>query len=184
MSASLTPATTHITRLASSFIVQMVNAYDLRDAMDLSTDHPDGTPHDPRFITLLQKKYGNCSPWFLENLRAEGIKEPLVILILPDGRWQFDNGHHRLSYALLNNLDVPVVFDDSMVEGDDIELNDTFLRVGRQDVDEHHAYEGPDAEPPPGDDTPTDCMAMVIPIQRSGGRHREKAAAGGRHRMA
>lgn len=129
--------TTHISRIASDFTIQMVNPYDLKEAMDLSTDHPDGTPHDPRFVTLLQRKYGNCTDWFLDNLESEGIKEPLVMIIRNDGLWQFDDGHHRLAWALLNNVEVPVVFAE-MLPGMDIEDEHTGYYVSRHDVNERH----------------------------------------------
>lgn len=188
-----TPATTHISRLAIDFTIQMVNPYDLKNACDLSTDlHQDGYEHlsmDTDFVVLLQRKYENCTDWFLMNLEALGVQEPLVVIILPDGRWQFDDGHHRLAWALLNNLDVPVVFDDSMVEGDDVLDNAMGYHVARPDV-EARSYTTADADELIIEtetyltnvaDAVTDEF-MVIPRPR--GSHREKAKTGGRHRAA
>lgn len=191
-----TPATTHISRLASDYVIQMVNPYDLRQACELSTDYgEDNTTSESGYTVLLQKKYENCTDWFLTNLAAIGVQEPLVVIIRPDGLWQFDDGHHRLAWALLNNVDVPVVFDDSMVEGDAIEDNLTCYYVTRHDVTARHDTTEADLADEAEElieqtenyltnlaEAPTDVFLAVIPRPR--GSHREKSKTGGRHRMA
>jgi hypothetical protein len=131
--------TTHISSLANlhqAFCIQMVNPYDLRDSLDASTDlRPDlGDTMEETFPVLLKKKYENCSDWFTTNLATLGIQEPLVVIIYSDGAWQMDEGHHRLAWALLHNVDVPVIFDDS---GADDESHMGFL-VSRASVDAYH----------------------------------------------
>lgn len=187
--------TTHISRLASDYVIQMVNPYELRAACELSTDYGEGHhTSEPGYTVLLQRKYENCTDWFLTNLEAIGVQEPLVVIVLPDGRWQFDDGHHRLAWALLNNVDVPVVFDDSMVEGDDILDNTTCFEVTRHGVTARHNTT--EAELAAEElivetehyltnvtEAPTDEFIAVIPRQRRGS-HRNKAKTGGKHRMA
>lgn len=190
-----TPTTTHISRLAIDFTIQMVNPYDLKNACDLSTDlHQDGYEHltmDSDFVVLLQRKYENCTDWFLTNLEALGVQEPLVVIILPDGRWQFDDGHHRLSWALLNNVDVPVVFDDSMVEGDNVVDNAMCYHVARPNV-EARSYTTADAVElivqtetylTNVADAATDEFMVPVPMPRNG-KHRERAKGGGKHRAS
>lgn len=131
--------TTHISSLANlhqAYCIQMVNAFDLRDSLDCSTDLREdlGDTMEETFPVLMEKKVESCSDWFFTNLATLGIQEPLVIIIRSDGRWQMDEGHHRLAWALLNNKDVPVVFDDS---GADDESHMGFL-VSRASVDAYH----------------------------------------------
>jgi hypothetical protein len=114
----------HISSLASNLAhicIQMVNPYDLKASLDLSTDlrHDMGQTMEEDFTVLLETKHGNCTEWFLANLTEVGIKEPIIVIIRGDnGLWQMDNGHHRLQWALLNNVDVPVVFDDTGMDDD------------------------------------------------------------------
>ena len=176
--------TTHISKIASDFMIMEVDPYDLKESFDLSTDYgEDKDPHDSGFITLLQKKYGNCSDWFLENLASEGIIEPLVMIIRDDGLWQFDDGHHRLMWALLNNVPVPVVFAE-MQPGQNHEEDDTFYRVARRDVEHRHYTTEADVLINETEDYLSNVAEaatdefVVIPVQR--GRHR----AEGKHRAA
>lgn len=131
--------TTHISSLANlhqSYCIQTVNAYDLRDALDCSTDlrHDEGDTMGEHFPVLMEKKAGGCSDWFFSNLASLGIQEPLVIIVRSDGRWQMDEGHHRLAWALLNNKDVPVIFDDSGADDD----SHVGYMVSRGNVDAYH----------------------------------------------
>lgn len=190
-------ATTHISKLASlaDLVIQMVNPYDLKVACDYSTDYgPEKDAHEPGYVSLLQKKYGNCSDWFLHNLETLGIQEPLVVIVWkgPDGviRWQFDDGHHRLAWALLNNVDVPVVFDELQAD-EDVEDSDMFFRVGRPDVDEPHNMERQTVALVQETETYLTNMAeaqtdefLSIPVQRTLSGARKKSKAGGKHRMA
>jgi hypothetical protein len=131
--------TTHISSLANiyrEYCIQIVNPFDLRNALDCSTDlrHDLGDTMDEHFIPLLAYKYQSCSDWFTTNLACLGIQEPLCVIIRTDGRWQLDNGHHRLAWALLHNVEVPVIFDDSGLD-DDSDLSD---RVSRTDIQTYH----------------------------------------------
>jgi hypothetical protein len=182
-----TPATTHISRLASDFVIQMVNPYDLRAACEISTDYgEDHHTDEDGYTVLLQRKYDNCTEWFLRDLESIGVQEPLVVIIRPDGRWQFDDGHHRLAWALLNNVDIPVVF-DKMGADEDVLDNVTCYQVARPDfnvrsnateadvlISETESYLTNVA------DAQTDEFAVVIPSPR--GQHRSKAKVGGKHR--
>lgn len=184
---STTPATTHISRLATDYVIQMVNPYDLRAACELSTDYgEDHHTSESGYTVLLQKKYENCSDWFLTNLESIGVQEPLVVIIRRDGRWQFDDGHHRLAWALLNNVDVPVVFDE-LRPGEDLLDNATGYHVARPGVNARHdtTKESLDEEAEELTnmaEAPTDEFLVQIPYQR--GLHRTKAKTGGKHRMA
>lgn len=189
MSKSL--ATTHISKLADHYCIQIVNPYELKRACDLSTDlHQAGYEHlsmDSDFVVLLQKKYENCTEWFLTDLETLGCQEPLVVIILPDGRWQFDDGHHRLAWALLNNVNVPVVFDDSMIEGDDVLDNTTCYEVRRHGVvAEHDTTDEESILVSEAEEylemMTSDTDEFVIPVPR--GRHRTGSKTGGKHRMA
>lgn len=131
--------TTHISSLANlhqAFCIQMVNPFDLRDSLDRSTDlrHDLGDTMEKDFTVLLEHKWERCSDWFTTNLATLGIQEPLVVIIYSDGSWSMDEGHHRLAWALLHNVDVPVIFDDS---GADDESHMGFL-VSRANVDAYH----------------------------------------------
>lgn len=171
----------------------MVNAFDLRDSLDCSTDlrHDLGDTMAETFPVLLEKKYDSCSDWFATNLALLGIQEPLVIIVRADGRWQMDEGHHRLAWALLNNKTVPVIFDDS---GADDESHMGFL-VSRANVDAYHTTTADDLlsadvesafndSPVSGQQLaqnkpPIKNPAVFIPSARGKSRHR----AGGRHRV-
>lgn len=130
--------TTHITSLASltHYCIQMVDPWDLFYALDCSTDLPSHKSMDEHFGALLDRKYQNCTEWYLTNLATLGVQEPLVVIIRSDnGDWQMDEGHHRLSWALRSEIPfVPVIFDDS---GADDESNMGYL-VGRTNVDAYH----------------------------------------------
>lgn len=181
----------HISKLASQYTIQMVNPYDLRAACQESTDYGEGNDTaDPEYTVLLQRKYENCTAWFLANLESIGVQEPLVVIIRPDGVWQFDDGHHRLAYALLNNVDVPVVFDE-MREGEDVLDNVTCYKVARHGVTARHDTTEDEAELVEETESyltaiaeaPTDEFDLpVIPAPR--GAHREKAKTGGKHRAS
>lgn len=136
-----TGPTTHISSLASlhkHFCIQMVDPWDLFYAVDCSTDLREdlGYTMDEHFGDLLDRKYENCTEWYLTNLATLGVQEPLVIIIrADDGRWQFDEGHHRLSWALRNHIPlVPVIFDDS---GADDESHVGYM-VSRVNVEAYH----------------------------------------------
>lgn len=131
----------HISTLASlhkSFCIQMVDPWDLFHAVDCSTDLREdlGYTMDEHFGELLDQKYENCTEWYLTNLATLGVQEPLVVIVRSDdGKWQFDEGHHRLSWALRNRIPlVPVIFDDS---GADDESHAGFM-VSRANVEAYH----------------------------------------------
>lgn len=187
------PATTHISRLAKDFVIQMVNPYDLRAACELSTDYGEEHSTDESgYTVLLQTKYENCTEWFLRNLESIGVQEPLVVIIRADGLWQFDDGHHRLAWALLNNVDVPVVF-DQMYEGEEAidsnmcfdvthKINDEAINV-RSDATEADVFEFENYHSSRLAEARTDEFAApVIPLPR--GAHRSKAGVGGKHRAS
>lgn len=138
---------THISSLAglhSQVVIQMVKPIDLYYSLDCSTDLPD-TFHetlgnwymDRQFPELMDTKYENCSEWYLTNLTTLGVQEPIVVIIRRDnGRWQMDEGHHRLSWALRNHIpEIPVVFDDS---GADDNSHMGFI-VARANVEAYHS---------------------------------------------
>jgi hypothetical protein len=163
----------------------MVDAFDLRDALDRSTDlyHDEGDTMHTDFPVLLEKKIGNCSDWFLTNLEMLGIQEPLVIIIYSDGSWCMDEGHHRLAWALLNGKEVPVIFDDS---GADDESNAGYM-VSREDVSAYHDMvvdvESAFIGGPSGDDLAHNVqkvndVSVFVPAPRGKGRHRA-----GRHHV-
>jgi hypothetical protein len=160
--------TTHISSLANllnAYCIQMVNPLDLFYAVDCSTDLPDSVM-DEHFGQLLTDKYENCTEWYKTNLATLGIQEPIVIIIREDdGRWQMDEGHHRLSWSMHHGIpEIPVIFDDS---GADDESNMGFL-VARANVEAYHNMEVEELR---------DTEPVFIPTQR-GGKHRATA----RHR--
>lgn len=177
--------TTHISSLANlhaAFCIQMVDAYALRDALDTSTDlrHDLGDTMNEDFPVLLEKKWGNCSDWFTTNLATLGIQEPLVIIIYRDGLWCMDEGHHRLAWALLNNKEVPVIFDDS---GADDESHMGYL-VSRVNVSAYHdtvddliedvesAFTEGDAAELTYNTPNVNDVSVFVPAPRGKGRHR------------
>lgn len=121
---------------ATGYTVQMVNPFDLRDALDASTDlRMDlGDTMEDDFPVLLIERHHSQSQWFQDNLMALGIQEPITVIIMPDGSWQIDDGHNRLAHGLLNNVEVPVVFDDSGA-GEDSVMR---YEVTRQGVEAYH----------------------------------------------
>jgi hypothetical protein len=130
---------THISSLAttSHLCIQMVEPGLLIDCLDGSTDlraDLGDTMHDD-FMTLLDRKFNRCSEWFNTNLATLGIQEPLVVIIYPNGEWVIDDGHHRLAWALLNEIsEIPVVFDDTGA-GDESYMASVVARV---DVTAYH----------------------------------------------
>jgi hypothetical protein len=142
--------TTHISSLASlhkQFRIQMIDPVDLFYAVDCSTDLWESVygeteeircrVMDEQFGALLDRKYENCTEWYLTNLATLGVQEPVVVIVRwDDGRWQMDEGHHRLSWALRHSIPlIPVIFDDS---GADDESHMGFM-VARANVDAYHS---------------------------------------------
>lgn len=132
----------HLTRLAEDpkLCIMLVNPYDLRDALDASTDlrHDDGDTMEDDFPVLMVEKHRSATRWFHDDLALLGVQEPVTIIIMRDGSWQLDDGHHRLMWCLLNNIDVPVVFDDTGA-GEDSTVR---YEVQRIDVEAFHYTEG------------------------------------------
>jgi hypothetical protein len=107
--------TTHVTMLvAAGHAIQYINAFDLKNALQASTDlrHDLGDTMDEHFPVLLDRKMEDCTDWFVTTWHTKGIQEPLIVIIEPDGTWTMNEGHHRLAWALLHDLDVPVYFDE------------------------------------------------------------------------
>lgn len=132
----------HLSALAlRGLTIMMVNPFDLRDALDASTDlrHDLGDTMEEDFPILLIDKEADQTAYFKHSLTVQGIQEPITIIIMPDGSWQMDDGHNRLKFGLLNNVDVPVVFDDTGA-GEDSTLR---YEVERMDSVKHYD-EGPD----------------------------------------
>lgn len=186
--APLHPPTTHISSLAtiySAFCIQMVPARALAAALDCSTDlrHDLGDTMEEHFEELLDRKFAGCTDYFLNNLEELGIQEPIVVMIRSDnGRWQMDEGHHRLRWGLIDNREVPVIFCDCGMD-DDCQMG---YLVTRRNTNVTHSTTEEDAyawaqvvaeqdEELLIDNTPTDEFHQ-IPVQR--GRHRK----GGKHR--
>jgi hypothetical protein len=178
---------THISSLAElhkAFCIQMVNPLDLFFAVDCSTDLDEslGYTMDQHFTTLLDWKYENCSEWFQTNLATLGIQEPVVVIIRSDGRWQMDEGHHRLSWALRHGIcAIPVIFDDS---GADDDSHMGYI-VARTSTDAYHDTVDEDLITSSADTLVTETdefldqesSISLIPEQRKG-QHR----AEGKHR--
>jgi hypothetical protein len=114
---------------------QVVDPMELFNSLDWSTDlRSDYGDTMADFLELLLRKFENCTDWFLTDLALCGIQEPVVVIIRSDGRWQMDEGHHRLAWAMHNHYPVPVVFDDTGAD-DDSEVG--YLRA-RVNVEAYH----------------------------------------------
>lgn len=139
----------HISSLAANLrnlCIQMVDPWDIFYGVDCSTDLPESVygataeiccrAMDEQFGTLLDRKYQNCTEWYLTNLATLGVQEPVIVIVRSDdGRWQFDEGHHRLSWSLRNDIPlIPVAFDDT---GADDESQMGYL-VSRVNVEAYH----------------------------------------------
>lgn len=167
---------THISVLANlhkEYCIQMVNPMDLFHAVDCSTDLPEHMSMDEYFGELLATKYENCTEWYLTNLATLGVQEPVVVIIRSDGRWQMDEGHHRLAWAIYHEIPfIPVIFDDSGADDDSVM---GFL-VARADAEVYHCSTGDflrsQAETLAFGAVVGKSKKVFIPRPRRGGRHR------------
>lgn len=135
----------HLNTLASrGFTMMMVNPFELRDALDASTDlrHDLGETMEEDFPVLLIEREAAQTPYFKHCLHSDGIRWPVVVIIMPDGSWQVDDGHNRLRFGLLNNVDVPVIFDDSG-DGEDSILREEVKYLMDMAGEPVHSDEGP-----------------------------------------
>lgn len=124
----------------------MMNPFELRDALDASTDlrHDLGDTMHEDFPILLIEKEKEQTPYFKHCVGRDGIRWPVVVVVMPDGSWQMDDGHNRLKFGLLNNVDVPVAFDHSGVADiEDSTLRYEIMEVMGMSEDPDHLDEGP-----------------------------------------
>lgn len=120
--------------LAETFSIQMVNPILLWDSLDCSTDLAEDQEFISGFERLLMNKYESCTDWFRDNLLTLGQQEPVVVIIRTDGRWQFDEGHHRLADAMAEHRDLAVIFDDTNADDDSVMC----YQVARPDMEAYH----------------------------------------------
>jgi hypothetical protein len=181
--------TTHVTQLvAAGHAIQYVNAFELKNALQASTDlrHDLGDTMDEHFPILLDRKMEDCTDWFVNNLATRGIQEPLIVIIEPCGSWTMNEGHHRLAWALLHDLDVPVFFDESGCD----DSNASYM-LSRYGIVATHSSTTEEFITGAGEqlaEETDEFLSMrvsldgdevnLIPTPRNGGRHRD----GGRHR--
>jgi hypothetical protein len=160
-------AVPHLSDLAQrGYIIQIMNAFELRDALDASTDlrHDLGDTMDEDFPVLMIEKEISQSPYFHHCLDRDGIRWPVVVIII-DGKWQLDDGHNRLQFGLLNNLPVPVVIDDWA--GEESVARDEIMQIMSESGDSLHDGEGPVG----WDDTviiDKRIIANLVPFPRTG----------------
>lgn len=65
----------------------------------------------PDWESMIKFKAGEVSDGFIDSIMSEGVRSPICITVLDDGKFMHGNGHHRTAIAILACLDViPVIF--------------------------------------------------------------------------
>jgi len=94
----------------SESVVMVMSVLDLIEALDGSVDMDFGGS----FAGLMERKYDDCGPRFVESIVQTGVEAPICVQV-KNGDWIQGNGHHRLSVMFRHDPfgDIPVVFSET-----------------------------------------------------------------------